>query len=174
LVYKSTSSYDPIKTFVQSFDLHSLHPTSTRMAFKIRPFSLFKVQSVCLRKVGVWPGPENQALHRKHLARTALNLIIISIVLVFELNFAINSTDNLSAMMECLVLGITGIAAILKLAVYLLKHREFKEILETFDKLVTDGELNYSCQVLIRKFASTDTKSSSRLINNSMRKTELF
>jgi L-lactate permease len=111
------------------------------MAFKIRPFSLFKVQSVCLRKVGLWPGPENQALHRKHLARTALNLIITILVLVFELNFALNSTDNISAMIECLVSGITRIAVILKLAVYLLKHTKFKELLETFDKLVTDGEL---------------------------------
>jgi hypothetical protein len=111
------------------------------MAFKLRPFSLFKVPSGCMRSLGIWPGPENQALDRKHFGLFILNCVFTAFVLVFQLNFAFNSTDDISAMIESLVLSITRILVIIKLVNFLLKYREFNELLEIFDSLVTDGEL---------------------------------
>jgi uncharacterized membrane protein len=123
----------------------SLNQTSVRMAFKIRPFSLFKVQNICLRKIGFWPGPENQKLHRKYFALLVFNCVCTIIALLIQLNFAFNSTANISAMVESLVSSITGISVIIKITVYLLKHKEFKELLATFDTIVTDGDAFVGC-----------------------------
>jgi hypothetical protein len=111
------------------------------MAFKIRPFSLFRVQYFCLRALGFWPGPENQALEGKHFTLTVLNCVFTTLVLMFQLNFALNSTENVSAMMESLLLSSTRFLAIVRMLAYLFKHNEFKVLLETFDQLVTEGEL---------------------------------
>jgi hypothetical protein len=119
--------------------VHSHIQIITRMAFKIRPFSLFKVQSACLRVLGFWPGPENQALQRKHFVLSVMNCVFTISMQVFQLNFIVNGTEDVSVMMESILLFITRIAIIVKMVVYLLKHNELKLLLETFDNLVTEG-----------------------------------
>jgi hypothetical protein len=143
------------------------------MAFKIRPFSLFKLQSVCLRALGIWPGPENQTLRRKHLALSIWHCVFTTIILALQLNFTFNSFDNMSAMIESLVLSLTGILVVIKMLVYLWKRDEFKELLETFDNLVNDGELAVPSSTLMESFSSTDRRSSYRFINRSMQSTEI-
>jgi hypothetical protein len=98
------------------------------------------VQNVCLRAVGFWPGPENQAIDRKHFTITMSNCALLIVILVCQINFAFNSLDDKTAMVESVILSFTGILVIVKMVIYLWKYNEFIGLLETFDRLVTEGE----------------------------------
>jgi hypothetical protein len=123
------------------------------MAFKIRPFSLFKVPNVCLRTLGFWPGPENQARQTKHFAVSVLNCVFMTIVLVVQIDFTFNGSDDLSMMIESLVLSFTCSLTVIKIVVYLLKRNELEELLDTFDSLVTNGELTFWSQNIDKVFS---------------------
>jgi hypothetical protein len=132
----NNQSTEPIKTTGQTNDLCSLN----RMAFKIRPFSQLKVQNFCLRFLGFWPGPKNRAEKGKHLALSVLHCILLTMMLVFELYFAFNSVDDMSIMIESLISAYTRILVILKLLIYLSKQKQYRDLLETSDNILIDGE----------------------------------
>jgi hypothetical protein len=102
---------------------------------------IFKVQTWCMRYVGIWPGPVLSGMRWPHVLLAFVNGLLSTYTNVTEILFAVQHKAELQLTMDCLCLTTTRSVSTVKIFMLIYRRHKFKELMDIVYGRYVAGEL---------------------------------